>query len=240
MDMTQVYISEFVGTAVLIAFGSGTNASILLKKTIVGAFSTNWLNIIFGWAFAVAFGVYIGWQLGGPGHLNPAVTFAVAVLGTFPWEQVIPVSIAQIVGAFVGTAITVVLYYPHFKETKADEGNCVGIFATGPAIDNKPFNLISEIIATFMFMLAILCLGKMVDGVGPMVIGLLVASIGMSFGSTTGYALNPARDFGPRLAYTVLPIPNKGNPNWQYAWVPIVGPLIGAGLAVLFFKLVAP
>ena len=215
MELTQMYISEFVGTAVLIAFGNTTNASILLKKTIVSIFGTNWLHIIFGWAFAVAFGVYVGITLGGPGHLNPAVTFALAVAGIFPWDQVIPMSIAQIAGGFTGAAIAALFYY-------------------------KPFNLISEIIATIMFMLAILCLGKMADGLAPMVIGILVASIGMSFGATTGYALNPARDFGPRLAYFLLPIPNKGTANWQYAWVPFIGPLIGAGLAVLFFQLVAP
>ena len=240
MDVTQMYISEFVGTAVLLAFGNSTNASILLKKTIVGIYGTNWLHIIFGWAFAVTFGVYIGITLGGPGHLNPAVTFALAVAGIFPWEQVIPMAIAQTAGAFVGATIAAVFYYPHFKETGPDEGNCVGIFATGPAIDHKPCNLMSEIIATFMLILATLCLGKMVDGLAPVVIGILIASIGMSFGATTGYALNPARDFGSRLAYTILPIPNKGTANWQYAWVPFIGPLIGAGLAVVFFKLVAP
>ena len=222
MDVTQMYISEFVGTAVLLAFGNSTNASILLKKTIVGIYGTNWLHIIFGWAFAVTFAVYIGITLGGPGHLNPAVTFALAVAGIFPWEQVIPMSIAQIAGAFVGATIAAVF------------------FATGPAIDHKPCNLMSEIIATFMLILATLCLGKMADGLAPVVSGILIASIGMSFGATTGYALNPARDFGARLAYTILPIPNKGTANWQYAWVPFIGPLIGAGLAVLFFQLVAP
>ena len=115
MDVTQMYISEFVGTAVLIAFGNGTNASILLKKTIVSAFGTNWLNIIFGWAFAVAFGVYVGITLGGPGHLNPAVTFALAVAGLFPWDQVVPMSIAQIAGGFTGAAIAALFYFHTLK-----------------------------------------------------------------------------------------------------------------------------
>lgn len=132
MDMTQVYISEFVGTAILMAFGSGTNASILLNKTIVDGFKTNWLNIIFGWAFAV----YVGVTRGGPGHLNPAVTVSMAVAGLFPWSSVIPMSIAQVLGAFVGSAITIVHYYPHFKITTPEEGNVVGIFATGPAIED--------------------------------------------------------------------------------------------------------
>lgn len=220
------------------AFGSGTNASILLNKTIVDRFKTNWLNIIFGWAFAVAFAVYVGVTRGGSGHLNPAVTVSMAVAGLFPWSSVIPMSIAQVLGVFVGSAITIVHYYPHFKITTPEEGNVVGIFATGPAIEDRPFNVLSEIIATFMFMLAILCLGKMADGLAPMVIGMLVASIGMSFGSTTGYALNPARDFGPRLAYTLLPVPNRGPTNWGYACVPIVGPLIGGALAVIFFQCV--
>lgn len=240
MDTTHLLLSEFVGTAVLMAFGSGTNASILLKGTIVGAFKTNWLNIIFGWAFAVTFGVYVAVALGGPGHLNPAVTISLAAGGLFPWNQVLGVCVAQVAGAFVDSAITALHYYPHFKITGPDEGNVVGIFATGPASDNRALNLISEIIATFMFMLAILCLGKMSEGFAPFIVGILVASIGMSFGSTTGYALNPARDFGPRLAYTILPIPNKGTANWGYAWVPIVGPIIGAVAAVAFSLLVIP
>lgn len=240
MDMTQVYMSEFIGTAVLIAFGSSVNSSILLKKTIVSAFGTNWLHITIGWALAVTFGVFVGFALGGPAHLNPAVTLAICILGGMDWNVLLPMSLVQTAGAFVGAMFTMVLYYPHFKETMPDEGNVVGIFATGPAIPNKLFNFLSEVIATFMFMLAILCLGKMVDGLPPVVIGALVCSIGMSFGATTGYAINPARDLGPRLAYAILPVPNKGPSNFGYVWVPIIGPMVGAGLATLLFLAVAP
>ncbi|WP_251442378.1 MIP/aquaporin family protein [Veillonella intestinalis] len=240
MDTTQILISEFIGTAVLMAFGSGTNASVLLKNTLAKAFNPNWMTIMFGWAFGVAFAVYIGIALGGPAHLNPALTIALAAGGMFPWDHVLPVSLAQIAGAFMGSALVMLHYYPHFKQTKEDEGNVVGIFATAPTSDNRVLNVISEIIATFMFMLAILCLGKMGDGLFPFIVGVLVASIGLSFGSTTGFALNPARDFGPRLAYTILPVPNRGATNWAYAWVPIIGPIIGASAAVGLFLAIAP
>ena len=129
--------------------------------------------------------------------------------------------------------------FPSLQTNRSDEGNVVGIFATGPMSDNRFMNLLSEVIATFMFILAILCLGKMSDGLFPFIVGMLVASIGFSFGSTTGFALNPARDFGPRLAYAILPVPNRGTANWGYAWVPVIGPIIGATIAVLFFLAVA-
>lgn len=237
---TQILISEFIGTAVLMAFGSGVNSSVLLKNTLAKAFAPNWMSLIFGWGLAVTFAVYIGIALGGPAHLNPAITISFAAGGLFPWDQVLPVVAAQMLGGFVGSAITMIHYFPHFKQTGLDEGNVVGIFATGPMSDNRFMNLLSEVIATFMFILAILCLGKMSDGLFPFIVGMLVASIGFSFGSTTGFALNPARDFGPRLAYAILPVPNRGTANWGYAWVPVIGPIIGATIAVLFFLAVAP
>ena len=175
---TQILISEFIGTAVLMAFGSGVNSSVLLKNTLAKAFAPNWMSLIFGWGLAVTFAVYIGIALGGPAHLNPAITISFAAGGLFPWDQVLPVVAAQMLGGFVGSAITMIHYFPHFKQTGPDEGNVVGIFATGPMSDNRFMNLLSEVIATFMFILAILCLGKMSDGLFPFIVGMLVASIG--------------------------------------------------------------
>lgn len=236
MDATQVYVSEFIGTAVLLAMGNGTNASVLLKSTLAPALRTNWIGLLFGWMFAVTFGVYTGVFLGGPAHLNPALTIAFAYMGSFPWDLVIGTIIAQVAGAFVGAALIIFFYYPQFKVTTPEEGNGVGIFATGPMIDNKFFNVMSEIIATFFFLFLVLMAAPIVQaGLLPLVLGFLVGGIGLSFGSTTGFAINPCRDFGPRLAYTILPVPNRGPTNWQYAWVPIVGPIIGALLAVMLF-----
>lgn len=234
MDATQIYVSEFVGTALLMAFGSSCNASLLLKNTIASAIKTNWIGLMFGWGFAVTFAVYTAISLGGVAHLNPALTISFASGGLFPWELVPGAIIAQFLGGFCGSVVTIIQYYPHFKITSPEEGNGVGIFATGPAIDNKLFNVISEIIATFMFTFCVLLLGPMVNGLVPLILGFLVASIGFSFGGTTGFALNPARDLTPRLAYTLL-APNRGDPNWKYAWVPVVGPIIGACLAVAIF-----
>ena len=236
MDATQVYVSEFIGTAILMAFGSSCNAGLLLKNTITSAIKTNWIGLMFGWGFAVTFAVYVAVHLGGVGHLNPALTIAFAAGGLFPPELVLGAVIAQLLGGFVGAGITMLHYYPHFKITGPDEGNCVGIFAIGPACDERAWNLLSEIIATFLFIFCVLFLGPMADGLAPLIIGFLVASIGFSFGGTTGFALNPARDFTPRLAYAILPLPNKGTANMGYAWVPIVGPTIGALLAVGAFN----
>lgn len=236
MDATQVYVAEFVGTAILLAFGTSTNASLLLNCTLVQVLKMDWLGLIFGWCFAVTFGVYAALFLYGPGHLNPALTIAFAIGGLYPWKLVAGTIVAQVAGAFFGAAITSLHYYPHFKVTPADEGNNVGIFATGPSRETRVFNLLSEIVATFFFLFVALLLGPMVKGLVPLIFGFLVASIGLSFGSTTGFAINPARDFGPRLAYYVLPIPNKGTANWPYAWVPIVGPIIGASCAMLAFQ----
>lgn len=235
MEPINVYIGEFIGTTILLLLGNSVNASVLLKKTVSSTFTPNWCVIVFGWCFAVTFGLYAGIFLGAPGHLNPAVTIALATGNIFPWVLVPGTIIAQCLGAFVGATLTVLHYYPHFKVTKSDEGNCVGIFATGPAINHKGFNLMSEVLATAVFLLCVLVLGPMPKGATPFVLGILVASIGFSFGGTTGYALNPARDFPTRLAYAILPIPNKGDANWQYAWIPVVGPIVGAVLAMQLF-----
>lgn len=224
------FLGELFGTAVLIVFGVGCGAGVNLKKSYANG--QGWLYISIAWGLAVAFGVYVAGALGSLGHLNPAVTIGFALFGFFPWDQVLPYLLGQFVGAFLGAAIIILQYYPHFKDSKTvEEGNTVGIFATGPAINNPTFNFLSEVIATFIFIFTLLNLGNFTQGLKPLIVGLLITVVGQALGGTTGFALNPARDWGPRLAYTVLPVPNKTNPNWGYAWVPMVGPLIGGILA---------
>ena len=224
------FIGEFFGTMVLIVFGTGCGAAINLKKSY--AKGSNWLYVSLAWGMAVAFGVYVASNLGSEGHLNPAVTIGFACFGFFPWQEVAPYLIGQFLGAFVGAAIVAIQFYPHFKATKtAEDGNNVGIFATATAIKNNFFNFLSETIATFFFVFALLNLGDFDKGLKPLVVGLLIMIVGQALGGTTGFALNPARDWSPRFAYTVLPIPNKSTANWSYAWVPMVGPLVGAVLA---------
>lgn len=233
----NAYLGEFLGTMVLIMFGGGVGASINLKKAY--AAGSSWVMIAFGWGFAVMLGIYTAGYFGAPGHLNPALTIAFAIGGLIKWSIVPGYVIAQVAGAFLGAAIVALHFYPHFKLTKADEGNSVAIFATVPSINNRLFNFISEVIATFAFTLCLLTLGNFTVGLKPLIAGFLIAAIGFSFGSTTGYAINPARDFGPRLAYGILPIPNKGAANWSYAWIPILGPIVGALLATILVNLIS-
>lgn len=224
------YFGEFLGTFLLIMFGTGVGASANLEKAY--AKGTGWVMIAFAWGFAVMLGVYTSGYFGSPGHLNPAVTIAFAAGNLVPWSIVPGYVLAQVAGAFLGTAVVSLHFYPHFKVTDQAHGNSVAVYATAPAIKNTPFNFISEVVATFAFVLSLLTLGNFTQGLKPLIVGLLIAAIGFSFGSTTGYAINPARDLGPRLAYGILPIPNKGKANWGYAWIPIVGPILGALIAV--------
>ncbi|MCQ2557462.1 MAG: aquaporin family protein [Ligilactobacillus sp.] len=223
------FLGEFLGTFILIVFGTGCGAAANLKKSY--AKGANWMYISLAWGMAVTFGVYVAGQFGSDGHLNPAVTLGFAAFGFFPWSQVLPYLLGQFLGAFLGAAIVIIHYYPHFKESSPEDGNSVGIFATGPAINNGLFNFLSETIATFVFIFTLLNLGNFTQGLKPLIVGLLIMVIGQALGSTTGFALNPARDFSPRLAYSILPVPNKGGANWAYAWVPICGPIVGGLLA---------
>lgn len=227
------FLGEFMGTMILIILGTGCGASVNLKKNYGHA--SNWLFITIAWGMAVSFGVYVAASLGSQGHLNPAVTLALAAFRKFPAGQVVPYLAGQFLGAFVGAAVVALHFYPQFKATKANEGNCVGIFTTGPAIKNNLFNFLSEMIATFVFIFCLINLGDFTQGLKPLIVGLLIMVVGQALGGTTGFALNPARDFAPRLAYSILPIPNKGAANWSYAWVPILGPICG-GLLAVFLK----
>lgn len=223
------FIGEFFGTMILMVLGAGTGASFNLKKTY--ATGSNWTFVSIAWGLAVTMGVYVAGALGSDGHLNPAVTIGFAAFGFFPWDQVLPYLLGQFLGAFVGAALVVVQFYPHFKATSAKNGNSVGIFATRPAIASPVFNFLSETIATWAFVFILLNLGDFTQGLKPFIVGTLITVVGMGLGTTTGFALNPARDWGPRLAYTILPIPNRGSAEWSYAWVPMCGPIVGGVLA---------
>lgn len=224
------FIGEFLGTMVLIILGTGCGAAINLNKSY--AKGASWLYVSIAWGMAVTFGVYVAANFGAQGHLNPAVTIGFACFGFFPWHEVIPYLLGQFLGGFVGAIFVFIQYYPHFKASKnASEGNQVGIFATVPAIKNNLFNFLSETIATFTFVFALLNLGDFSKGLKPLVVGLLIMVVGQALGGTTGFALNPARDWSPRLAYTILPVPNKTSANWSYAWVPMCGPILGGILA---------
>jgi glycerol uptake facilitator protein len=234
--MASPLFGEFIGTLVLILLGDGTVAGVLLKGS--KAENGGWMVVTAGWAFAVMAGVLTAVACGGPGHLNPAVTFGMAVAGG-DFSNVLPYSVAQIAGAFAGACLVWVHYLPHWKGT-TDPNFKLGTFCTIPAIYNTGANLVSEIIATFVLVLVAGAIGSMrvsatgpAPALGPLLVGALVWGIGIALGGTTGYAINPARDFGPRLAHFVLPIPGKRDSDWGYAAIPIVGPLIGGAIAGL-------
>ena len=231
---------EFMGTLVLILLGDGVVAGVLLKRSKVEG--AGWMVITSGWAFAVMAGVFVAILCGSSdAHLNPAVTLGFAILsGDF--TKVAPYIVAQMAGAFTGATLVWLHYLPHWKETP-DQGLKLGVFCTAPAIRRFGANLISEIIGTFVlvfvvgaiFSKAVAASGP-AAGLGPYLVGALVWGIGLSLGGTTGYAINPARDLGPRLAHAALPITGKGGSDWGYAIVPVIGPLLGGSLAGLLLR----
>ncbi|MGP1455358.1 MAG: MIP/aquaporin family protein [Treponema sp.] len=230
----STFLAELVGTAILILLGDGVVAGCLLTKS--KAENAGWIVITLAWGLAVTMGIYAVGSISGA-HLNPAVTVAMAVIGNLAWTEVAPYIAAQMIGAFLGAVLVWLTYLPHWKETD-DPGKKLGIFATGPAIYNPVANVITEAIGTFMLLFGILFIGAndFAPGVSPLAVGLLIVVIGMSLGGPTGYAINPARDLGPRIAHAVLPIPGKGDSQWYYAWVPVVGPIIGGVLGALAYK----
>jgi glycerol uptake facilitator protein len=232
----NLFTGEFIGTMLLILLGSGVVANVLLNKT--KGHNGGLIVITFGWAMAVFVGVYASTKLGGGGHLNPAVTLALAYLGDFKWENVGTFIAAQLTGAIAGAIIAWLAYRQHFQQT-ADGDLKLAVFCTGPAIRSAPNNLITEIIGTFVLMLGALLFIKPQSTLGTLdalPVSLLVLGIGVSLGGPTGYAINPARDLGPRIAHFILPIPQKRNSDWSYAWIPVVGPIVGALLAAMVFK----
>jgi glycerol uptake facilitator protein len=234
----QAYLGEFIGTMLLIIFGDGVVAGVLLRNS--KAENSGWIVITFGWAMGVAIAVYAVIAISGA-HINPAVTLGFASIGLLPWTQVPGYIIAQFLGAFVGAVLVWLAYLPHWGET-ADPGLKLGVFCTAPAIYNRVANLVTEIIGTALLVFGILAIVTTFTATGapvvpgeeiawrglfPLLIGLLVLGIGLSLGGPTGYAINPARDLGPRIAHAVLPIAGKGGNDWGYSWIPVVGPVIG-------------
>lgn len=228
------FLGEVIGTMILIVFGAGVGAGATLKKTYAN--NPGWIVITIAWGLAVTMGVFAVGSISGA-HLNPAVTLALAIAGSFEWALVPEYILAQMVGAILGASLVFFHYLPHWKETHDPAGK-LGIFATAPAIPHTFSNLISEIIGTFILVLGLLFIGanKFTEGLNPIAVGLLIVAIGMSLGGTTGYAINPARDLGPRIAHFILPIPGKGSSNWGYSWIPVVGPLLGGSLGAVFYK----
>jgi glycerol uptake facilitator protein len=238
--MTSPWLGEFLGTFILVLLGNGVVAGVLLKKS--KAENSGWLVITAGWAIAVMCGVFTAIACGSSdAHLNPAVTLGMAVR-TASFAKVVPFVSAQMLGAFIGAALVWIHYLPHWRETP-DQQLKLATFCTAPAIRNVVTNLVSEIIATFVLVFVVSAIfsksvspAGLAGGLGPYLVGSLVWGIGMSLGGTTGYAINPARDLGPRLAHAILPIAGKGGSDWGYAGVPVVGPLIGGALAGLLVR----
>ena len=232
------FLGEFIGTALLIILGAGVVANVVLSKT--KGQNSGWIVITFGWAMAVFLGVYASNKLGGSGHLNPAVTIGLAVFGDFDASLVGTYLAAQFTGAFAGAVVTWLAYKQHFDET-ADKDLKLAVFSTAPAIRNPAYNLLTEIIGTFILLFGALNISKSAATLGALdalPVALLVLGIGLSLGGPTGYAINPARDLGPRIAHFILPIKSKRDSDWSYAWIPVAGPIIGALLAAAIFKLV--
>lgn len=227
----SAFIAEIIGTASILLFGCGVVAGVLLDKSKSNG--AGWIVITFAWAIGVTLGIYASGQFSGA-HLNPAVTIALAVVGKFSWSLVPSYILAQFIGAMLAAFLVYLAYLPHWKETK-DAGLKLAVFSTGPAIRNTPANFICEFIATFILMFAIMLIGanKYADGLGPIAVGILILGMGLSFGGPTGYALNPARDLGPRIMHAILPIDGKGDSDWSYSWIPVVAPICGAVCAAL-------
>lgn len=237
--MASPFLGELFGTMFLIILGDGVVAAVLLNKS--KAQNSGWIVITTGWAFAVMVGVFVSGAFGSmAAHINPAVTIAFAVSGAFPWADVPGYIIAQLIGAFLGAVIVWLAYLPHWGETK-DTGAKLGVFCTAPAIRNVMSNNITEIIGTLVLVLGVASIfsstgmtaGIPASGLGPFLVGALVWGIGLSLGGPTGYAINPARDLGPRIAHFLLPIAGKGDSDWGYSWIPVVAPIVGGILAGL-------
>ncbi|HJQ19464.1 MAG TPA: MIP/aquaporin family protein [Gemmatimonadaceae bacterium] len=236
-------IAEFFGTAILILLGDGVVANVVLNRS--KGQNSGWIVITAGWACAVTIAVYCVVGVSGA-HLNPAVTVALATTGAFSWTLVPAYIAAQVAGGFVGGVLVWLTYLPHFKATE-DPASKLGVFSTVPAIRTLPGNFLSEFIGGFALVLALLAVlspanlvpgSDLAKGLGPLLVGVIIMSIGLSLGGPTGYAINPARDLGPRIAHAVLPIPGKGSSDWRYAWIPIIAPTLGGVVGGFAYHLI--
>jgi glycerol uptake facilitator protein len=241
--MDPKFLAEVIGTMLLVILGDGVVANVLLKQSKGNG--GGWIVITAGWGLAVAVAVYAVGQISG-GHLNPAVTIALATIGhgNFAWANVPAYIAAQMIGAILGAIVVWLAYLPHWGITE-DKAAVRGVFCTAPAV-RRPFaNMITELIGTFVLVVGVLAIPSVANlkpetgfsaGLGPLLVGALVFSIGLSLGGPTGYAINPARDLGPRIAHAFLPIPGKADSDWGYAWVPVVGPILGGIAGALFYR----
>lgn len=229
--MGQDLLFEFIGTAILILLGDGVVANVVLKGT--KGQNSGWIVITIAWGLAVYVAAYISGPYSGA-HLNPALTIGLALAGKFQGD-VIGYIVAQILGGIAGASLVYLFYKPHF-DVEEDSNNKLGVFCTIPAIRNYTYNFISEVIGTFLLVLGILYVAG-AEMAGPYPVALLIVAIGMSLGGTTGYAINPARDLGPRIAHAILPIKGKRDSDWAYSWIPVLGPVVGAVLAAGLFIL---
>jgi glycerol uptake facilitator protein len=250
----ETYIAEAIGTMVLILLGDGVVANVLLSRS--KGQNSGWIVITVGWGVAVAIAIYSVGRISGA-HLNPAVTVALAAFGSFSWADVPGYVLAQLVGAFAGGVLVWLTYLPHWRHTD-DPALKLAVFSTGPAVPHTTANFVTEVIGTAMLVFGVLAIGANAEGwvragdvdlsqvfsraLQPLLVGILVLGIGLSLGGPTGYAINPARDLGPRIAHAMLPIPGKGSSDWSYAWIPVVAPIIGgvAGAALFMHLLHAP
>jgi glycerol uptake facilitator len=236
------FLAEIVGTMLLVVFGDGVVANVVLSRS--KGQNSGWIVIAAGWAAGVTIAVYAVNALSGA-HLNPAVTIGLAAIGKFEWAKVPAYVLAQTIGAFLGGVLVWLTYLPHWPLTE-DKGAKLAVFSTGPAVRNPAANLISEAIATAALvigLLSVLTPANLIPNTGfptafaPMLVGVIVFGIGLSLGGSTGYAINPARDLGPRFAHALLPIPGKGTSDWGYAWVPVLGPIIGGVAGAFVYRM---
>lgn len=242
------YLAEAVGTSILILLGDGVVANVLLARS--KGQNSGWIVITIGWGVAVAIAVYAVGRVSGA-HLNPAVTIALAVIGAFSWADVPGYVAAQMTGAFLGAVLVWLSYLPHWRLTE-DAGTKLAVFCNAPAVRSAGANVATEVIGTAMLMFGVLAIGANAEGwakagevdlsqvfsraLQPLLVGILVLGIGLSLGGSTGYAINPARDLGPRIAHAVLPIPGKGPSDWSYSWIPVVAPIAGAVVGAALYS----
>lgn len=244
----NVYLAELIGTAILILMGNGVVANVVLRET--KGHGGGWIVICAGWGFAVFTAVLCVGEFSGA-HINPAVTIGLAIAGKFEWEKVVGYCLAQMVGAILGAVLVYLFYKPHYEASEDADGK-LATFCTGPAIRSLPNNFFCEVVATFVLVYAVLLSTGVsftlnaadvtvgLGSIGAIPVGLIVFAIGLSLGGTTGYAINPARDLGPRIAHEILPIPGKRDGDWSYAGIPVFGPIVGAILAALLFLTQTP
>jgi glycerol uptake facilitator protein len=247
MGFPNILLGETIGTMLLILLGDGVVANVLLNKTKGN--NSGWIVITTAWALAVYVGAFVSAPVSGA-HLNPAVTLGLAIAGNTAWANVPIYWVGEFLGAFIGAFLVWLHYYPHWKDT--DPGLQLAVYCTAPAIRNTVMNFISEVIGTFVLMFGILGIkgvtmssgGSAVPlsmgALGIIPVAFLVWVIGLSLGGTTGYAINPARDLGPRIMHAILPMPGKGGSDWGYSWIPVVGPLVGAAIAAVLYGILAP